>query len=110
MRRVAKELDVAVSALYWHVKDKQSLLGAMVDRLLADVNFTPPTGDTAMTLQFERNDSTTPFLRLATLRACRIRSGPGNRRGKNARFPQRRLTECTDYRCDHGVDYRPRHS
>lgn|SRR5690625_4173586 len=46
MRRVAKELDVAVSALYWHVKDKQSLLGAMVDRLLADVNFTPPTGDT----------------------------------------------------------------
>ncbi len=45
MRRVAKEFDVAVSALYWHVKDKQSLLGAMVDELLANVEFAPPTGD-----------------------------------------------------------------
>src|SRR5699024_11976727 len=56
MRRVAKELDVAVSALYWHVKDKQSLLGAMVDRLLADVNFMPPTGDTRhdITVRAER--------------------------------------------------------
>lgn len=45
MRRVAKELDVAVSALYWHVKDKQSLLGAMVDRLLESVVFAPPTDD-----------------------------------------------------------------
>lgn len=45
MRRVAKEFDVAVSALYWHVKDKQSLLGAMVDELLANVEFASPTGD-----------------------------------------------------------------
>jgi len=45
MRRVAKEFDVAVSALYWHVKDKQSLLGAMVDELLADLDFAPPTDD-----------------------------------------------------------------
>lgn len=45
MRRVAKEFDVAVSALYWHVKDKQSLLGAVVDELLANVEFAPPTGD-----------------------------------------------------------------
>lgn len=45
MRRVAKEFDVAVSALYWHVKDKQSLLGAMVDRLLDDLVFAPPTDD-----------------------------------------------------------------
>lgn len=43
MRRVAKEFDVAVSALYWHVKDKQSLLGAMVDRLFATLNFPPAT-------------------------------------------------------------------
>ncbi|WP_043043972.1 TetR/AcrR family transcriptional regulator [Enteractinococcus helveticum] len=43
MRRVAKEFDVAVSALYWHVKDKQSLLGAMVDQLLTDLNVAPPT-------------------------------------------------------------------
>jgi len=45
MRRVAKEFGVAVSALYWHVKDKQSLLGAMVDELLAEVDFAPPTGN-----------------------------------------------------------------
>lgn len=43
MRRVAKEFDVAVSALYWHVKDKQSLLGAVVDELLSNVTFEPPT-------------------------------------------------------------------
>src|SRR5699024_7448089 len=35
--------DVAVSALYWHVKDKQSLLGAMVDQLLTDLDVAPPT-------------------------------------------------------------------
>lgn len=45
MRRVAKEFDVAVSALYWHVKDKQSLLGAMVDALLDDIRFHLPTVD-----------------------------------------------------------------
>ena len=43
MRRVAKEFDVAVSALYWHVKDKQSLLGAMVDQLLTDLHIAQPT-------------------------------------------------------------------
>lgn len=43
MRRVAKAFDVAVSALYWHIKDKQSLLGAMVDHLLADLQFPAPT-------------------------------------------------------------------
>lgn len=45
MRRVAKEFDVAVSALYWHVKDKQSLLGAMVDHLLEGLQVAPPTGN-----------------------------------------------------------------
>lgn len=45
MRRVAKEFGVAVSALYWHVKDKQTLLGAIVDELLSDLVFAPPTDD-----------------------------------------------------------------
>lgn len=45
MRRVANEFGVAVSALYWHVKDKQSLLGAMVDRLFDDLELTPATGE-----------------------------------------------------------------
>lgn len=45
MRRVASEFQVTVSALYWHVKDKQSLLGAMVDRLFADLKVNAPTGN-----------------------------------------------------------------
>src|SRR5690625_3291095 len=45
MRRVANEFQVTVSALYWHVKDKQSLLGAMVDRLFADLDVDAPTGN-----------------------------------------------------------------
>jgi len=45
MRRVANEFGVAVSALYWHVKDKQSLLGAIVDRLLDTIEVAPVTGD-----------------------------------------------------------------
>lgn len=45
MRRVANEFEVAVSALYWHVKDKQSLLGAIVDRLFLDVECADATGN-----------------------------------------------------------------
>ncbi|NIH71092.1 TetR/AcrR family transcriptional regulator [Auritidibacter ignavus] len=35
MRRVATTLGVRPSALYWHVKDKQSLLALMADEILA---------------------------------------------------------------------------
>jgi AcrR family transcriptional regulator len=35
MRRIAAELDVRPSALYHHFPDKQTLLGAVADRLLA---------------------------------------------------------------------------
>lgn len=37
MRRVADALGVKVGALYWHVANKQSLLAAVADRVLADV-------------------------------------------------------------------------
>lgn len=37
MRRVAAELGVQASALYWHVQDKQSLLAMVADRLLGRV-------------------------------------------------------------------------
>jgi len=36
---------VAVSVLYWHVKDKQLLLEAIIDRLFHDVEFAAPTGN-----------------------------------------------------------------
>lgn len=44
MRRVAGQLDVQPSALYWHVKDKQSLLALVCDQLLADLEVPELTG------------------------------------------------------------------
>ncbi|MCV7179875.1 TetR/AcrR family transcriptional regulator C-terminal domain-containing protein [Mycolicibacterium sphagni] len=35
MRRLARELDVTPGALYWHFANKQELLGAVADQLLA---------------------------------------------------------------------------
>ncbi|BBY35707.1 TetR family transcriptional regulator [Mycolicibacter minnesotensis] len=40
MRRLARELNVSPSALYWHFANKQQLLGAVADRVLA-----PACGD-----------------------------------------------------------------
>ncbi|MBQ3358063.1 MAG: helix-turn-helix transcriptional regulator, partial [Microbacterium sp.] len=35
MRRIADELDVQVSALYWHFPNKQALLAAVSARMVA---------------------------------------------------------------------------
>jgi AcrR family transcriptional regulator len=40
VRRLSRELGVTPMALYWHFKDKQALLHALGDRLLADVDLT----------------------------------------------------------------------
>lgn len=45
MRRVAARLDVQPSALYWHVRDKQSLLALVTDRLLDAVELDAPLPD-----------------------------------------------------------------
>lgn len=45
MRQVAARLGVQPSALYWHVKDKQSLLALVADRLLEEVRLGPPLQD-----------------------------------------------------------------
>ena len=37
MRRLATRLDVQVSALYWHYRDKQALLDAMAEQLMEGV-------------------------------------------------------------------------
>ena len=49
MRRLARELDVSPGALYWHFANKQQLLGAVADRILAPVGRTigPAAGATA---------------------------------------------------------------
>ena len=41
MRRLARELDVSPGALYWHFANKQQLLGALTDRVLAPVGTDP---------------------------------------------------------------------
>jgi TetR/AcrR family transcriptional regulator, tetracycline repressor protein len=46
MRRLARELDVSPGALYWHFANKQQLLGAVADRILAPVGKdVPAAGD-----------------------------------------------------------------
>lgn len=37
MRRIAKELDVAPSALYWHVPSKQDLIARLAEHIIAPV-------------------------------------------------------------------------
>lgn len=38
MRRLARELEIAPSALYWHFANKQQLLGAVADHVLAPLH------------------------------------------------------------------------
>jgi len=44
IRRIAQEFGVTPMALYWHVANKEELLAAMGDALLADVTPPPATG------------------------------------------------------------------
>ncbi|PRC41883.1 TetR family transcriptional regulator [Mycobacterium sp. ITM-2017-0098] len=60
MRRLARELSVSPGALYWHFANKQQLLGAVADRILAPL--TDPTGQWR-----ERVDATCVQLRDALL-------------------------------------------
>ncbi|MGB4137652.1 MAG: TetR family transcriptional regulator [Microbacterium sp.] len=47
MRRLAAELDLQPSALYWHFSNKQELLAAVADRILAEVP--APAGSAELT-------------------------------------------------------------
>jgi AcrR family transcriptional regulator len=44
MRRLARELDVQVGALYWHVKNKQELLVDVAAQLLGGIDLPEPAG------------------------------------------------------------------
>lgn len=46
MRRLAAELGTAVTSIYWHVGNRESLLDALVERTLADLGAIHPTGRT----------------------------------------------------------------
>src|SRR5699024_9178252 len=83
MRRVANEFQVTVSALYWHVKDKQSLLGAMVDRLFADLDVDAPTGNWRADIAARADQLIATLLRtrhVAELTASVLALGTGGQR------------------------------
>lgn len=44
MRRLADELGVAVTSIYWHVGNRDELVDALVDRLIADMGTLRPRG------------------------------------------------------------------
>jgi AcrR family transcriptional regulator len=46
MRRLAAELGTAVTAIYWHVGNREALLDLLVDRLLADMGTVKASGRT----------------------------------------------------------------
>ncbi|BCO37125.1 TetR family transcriptional regulator [Mycobacterium heckeshornense] len=48
MRRLAQELKVAVTSIYWHVGGKDKLFDSLVDRLLRQMANLPVQGDTAV--------------------------------------------------------------
>ncbi|HVU72537.1 MAG TPA: TetR family transcriptional regulator [Mycobacteriales bacterium] len=46
MRRLATELGTAVTAIYWHVGNRDALLDLLVERVLADIGTVRPVGRT----------------------------------------------------------------
>ncbi|MBA4859825.1 TetR/AcrR family transcriptional regulator [Streptomyces sp. PSKA54] len=46
MRKLAAELGTAVTSIYWHVGNRESLLDALVERTVADLGELRPTGGT----------------------------------------------------------------
>ena len=44
MRRLSEALGVAVTSIYWHVGNREALLGLIVDRLLAELEAVKPRG------------------------------------------------------------------
>ena len=43
IRKIAKQLEISVSTFYWHFANKQALLQAMADDVIAEIEITPST-------------------------------------------------------------------
>lgn len=54
MRRLATELGVQPSALYWHFASKQELLAAVADRILAHLDVEPTPSESDAVLRIAR--------------------------------------------------------
>ncbi|MFJ7207211.1 TetR/AcrR family transcriptional regulator [Streptomyces sp. NPDC098789] len=48
MRKLAAELGTAVTSIYWHVGNRESLLDALVERTVRDMGAVRPTGRTPL--------------------------------------------------------------
>lgn len=48
MRRLAEQLGVAVTSIYWHIGGRDKLFDSLVDRLLSEMAQLPVVGDTAV--------------------------------------------------------------
>ena len=48
MRRLAEELGVAVTSIYWHVGGRDKLFDSLADRLLSEMAHLPIEGDTVL--------------------------------------------------------------
>ncbi|GAA2647921.1 hypothetical protein GCM10009864_08650 [Streptomyces lunalinharesii] len=79
MRRLATELGTAVTSIYWHVGNRESLLDALVARTLQEMGEIRPTGDT-------------PHTRLTSV-ARALRTALGERPHLIAMVHERGLTE-----------------
>src|ERR1700730_17422619 len=44
MRKLAAELGVAVTAIYWHVGNREALIEALIEREIADMGAIRPSG------------------------------------------------------------------
>ncbi|MGO1769647.1 MAG: TetR family transcriptional regulator [Microbacterium sp.] len=51
MRTLAQELGIRPSALYWHVENKQTLLAAVADRIVAEAGAGESVAETAVALR-----------------------------------------------------------
>jgi AcrR family transcriptional regulator len=91
MRRVAEELDTGASALYVYVENREDLLGAMFDHVMAAVaGASPPAGDWRHRLSWLLLESVTAASGHGGVARVALTSVPG---GPNAVAITRRVRE-----------------
>ncbi|MCE4024718.1 TetR family transcriptional regulator [Microbacterium sp. Au-Mic1] len=83
MRRLATELDVQPSALYWHFDSKQDLLAAVSDRILAGIP-DPAPGDDLLGAAHAVRDALLSYRDGAEIVMSSAALRPGNSRAEDA--------------------------
>jgi AcrR family transcriptional regulator len=101
MRRLARELDVTPGALYWHFANKQELLGAVADRVLAPACADPEPTGWRMRIEVVPRAAQRP-----ALPHRRRRTGVGQFRGRTVRAVEQ-ISVSSPRRPAGGVDTAP---